>query len=101
MPPSPPPVELRLALVGTIVGIDQSVGIFVDETNKATLRLKLDEDYLGWRLRSVNRTEVTMVRGELTETLTFSKAGRGSPAMRPAVAESGVGRGSSHTPQYD
>ncbi|OPY94560.1 hypothetical protein A5906_13435 [Bradyrhizobium sacchari] len=88
-------------LVGTVVGGDQSVGIFVDETSKATLRLKLDGDYQGWRLSSVRQREVTMVRGELTETLTFAKAGGASPATGPAVAETAMRRGSSHTAQYD
>jgi general secretion pathway protein N len=101
MPPSPPPVELRLVLVGTVVGSDQSVGIFVDETSKATLRLKLDDDYQGWKLSSVNRREVTMVRAERTETLTFPKAGGATSATGTAVAESAVRRGSSHTAQYD
>lgn len=101
VPPSQPPVELRLVLVGTVVSSDQSVGIFVDETSKVTLRLKLDEDYQGWRLGSVNRREVTMVRGELTETLKFPKSGEGSPPIGPVVAESPVRRGSSHTAQYD
>ena len=101
MPPNPPPVELRLVLVGTVIGSDQSVGIFVDETSKATLRLRLDGDYQGWRLRSVHRREVTMARGELTETLKLQKSGEGVSASRPAVAESAVRRGSSHTPQYD
>jgi general secretion pathway protein N len=101
MPPSPPPVELRLVLVGTVIGDDQSVGIFIDETSKATLRLKLDGDYQGWRLRSVHRREVTMARGELTETLKLQKSGEGASVSRPAVAESAVMRGSSHTPQYD
>ncbi|MBR0786760.1 general secretion pathway protein GspN [Bradyrhizobium iriomotense] len=101
VPPVPPPAELRLVLVGTVVGGDQSVGIFVDETSKATLRLKLDGDYQGWRLSSVHQREVTMVRGELTETLTFAKAGGATPATGPAVAESAVKRGSSHTAQYD
>lgn len=101
MPPSPPPVELRLVLVGTVVGSDQSVGIFVDETSKATVRLKLDEDYQGWRLGSVNHREVTMVRDERTETLTFPKAGGVTSAAGTAVAESAVKRGSSHTAQYD
>jgi general secretion pathway protein N len=91
MPPSPPPAELRLVLVGTVVGSDQSVGIFVDQTTKATLRLKLDGDYQGWRLRSVHRGEVTMARGELTETLTPPKAAEAAPASRPAVAESAAG----------
>jgi general secretion pathway protein N len=101
MPPSPPPIELRLVLVGTVVGGDQSVGIFVDETSKATLRLKLDDDYQGWRLGSVNRREVTMVRGEQIETLTFPKAGGATSATGTALAESAVKRGSSHTAQYD
>jgi general secretion pathway protein N len=101
MPPSPPPIELRLVLVGTVVGSDQSVGIFVDETSKATLRLKLDDDYQGWRLGSVNRREVTMVRGEQIETLTFPKAGGATSATGTALAESAVKRGSSHTAQYD
>lgn len=100
-PSGPPPAELRLVLVGTVVGGDQSVGIFVDETSKATLRLKLDGDYQGWRLSSVHSREVTMVHGELTETLTFPKAGGAVPAPGPAVAESAVQRGSSHTAQYD
>lgn len=101
IPPGPPPAELRLVLVGTVVGGDQSVGIFVDETSKATLRLKLDGNYQGWRLSSVHQREVTMVHGELSETLTFPKAGGATPAPGPAVAESAVKRGSSHTAQYD
>lgn len=101
MSPSPPPIELRLVLVGTVIGGDQSIGIFVDETSKATLRLKLDGDYQGWKLLSVHHREVTMARGELTETLTLTQPGNGAPAMGPAVAESAVRRGSSHTPQYD
>ncbi|WP_156528432.1 hypothetical protein [Bradyrhizobium stylosanthis] len=99
--PGPPPAELRLVLVGTVVGGDQSVGIFVDETSKAALRLKLDGDYQGWRLSSVHQREVTMVHGELTETLTFPKSGGVVPATGSAVAESAVQRGSSHTAQYD
>ncbi|MBR1132147.1 general secretion pathway protein GspN [Bradyrhizobium iriomotense] len=101
IPSGPPPAELRLVLVGTVVGGDQSVGIFVDETSKATLRLKLDGNYQGWRLSSVHQREVTMVRGDLSETLTFPKAGGATPATGPAVAESAVKRGSSHTAQYD
>jgi len=100
-PPSSPQPELRLVLVGTVIGGDQSIGIFFDENSKATLRLKLEADYQGWRLRSVHRREVIMARGELTETLELTKSGVGSPATATAVAESAVKRGSSHTAQYD
>lgn len=100
-PPGPPQAELRLVLVGTVVGGDQSVGIFVDEKSKATLRLKLDGDYQGWRLRSVHRREVIMARGELTETLELTRQGQGVSANVSAVADSAAKRGSSHTAQYD
>lgn len=101
LPPDPPQAELRLVLVGTVIGGDQSVGIFVDEKSQATLRLKLDGDYQGWRLRSVHRREVIMARGELTETLELTKRGEGASANVSTVAESTAKRGSSHTAQYD
>ncbi|QQO16907.1 general secretion pathway protein GspN [Bradyrhizobium diazoefficiens] len=100
-PPDPPQAELRLVLVGTVIGGDQSVGIFVDEKSKATLRLKLDGDYQGWKLLSVHRREVIMARGELTETLELTKRGEGASANVSTVAESTAKRGSSHTAQYD
>ena len=88
-------------LVGTVIGGDQSVGIFVDESSKTTLRLKLDGDYQGWKLLSVHRREVIMARGELTETLELTKQGEGASASVSAVADSAPKRGSSHTAQYD
>lgn len=100
-PPSPPQAELRLVLVGTVIGDDQGVGIFVDEKSKTTLRLKLDGNYQGWKLLSVHRREVIMARGNLTETLQLTKPGEGGSANVSAVAESTVKRGSSHTAQYD
>ncbi|MGY4622466.1 hypothetical protein [Bradyrhizobium sp. USDA 4486] len=100
-PPSPPQAELHLVLVGTVVGGDQGVGIFVDENSKTTLRLKIDGDYQGWKLLSVHRREVIMARGELTETLELTKTSQGASANVSAVAESTVKRGSSHTAQYD
>ena len=100
-PPSAPSVELHLVLVGTVIGGDQSIGIFVDEASKATLRLKRNGDYQGWKLLTVHHREVTMARGELTETLTLTKPGEGAPAIGPVVVETAVRRGSSHTTQYD
>ncbi|WP_426413407.1 hypothetical protein [Bradyrhizobium ganzhouense] len=100
-PPIPPQAELRLVLVGTVIGDDQSVGIFVDEKSKTTLRLKLDGNYQGWKLLSVHRREVIMARGDLTETLELKRPGAGGSANESAVAESTVKRGSSHTAQYD
>jgi general secretion pathway protein N len=70
-PPAPPPQPLRverpqLSLVGTIAGSDQSFGIFVDQTTKAVLRLKIGEDYQGWRLHAVQGREATLMRDQQT-----------------------------------
>ena len=96
-PPSPPPVELRLSLIGTISGGDLSAGIFFDQTSKTTLRLKIGQDYRGWWLRSVRVREVTMTRGDLSKILALRQPGEGGTTL----AESSVRRGSSHTAQYD
>jgi hypothetical protein len=65
-PPKPPRIERpQLSLVGTIVADDdQSFGIFVDQTTKAALRLKIGEDHLGWKLRSVYGREATFERDQ-------------------------------------
>jgi len=73
-PPRPKPVKVarpQLALVGTIAGPEQSFGIFVDQTTKAALRLKIGEEYQGWRLRDVASREVTLVHDEETAVLTL------------------------------
>jgi len=73
-PPRPKPVKVerpQLALVGTIAGADQSFGIFVDQTAKTALRLKIGEEYQGWRLRDVAAREVTLVHDEETAVLSL------------------------------
>jgi general secretion pathway protein N len=71
-PPRPKPVRVEqppLALVGTIGSPDQSFGIFVDQTTKAALRLRIGEEYQGWRLRAVGPREVTLEHDEQTTVL--------------------------------
>ena len=73
-PPRPKVVKVerpQLALVGTVAGAEQSFGIFVDQTTKAALRLKIGEEYQGWRLRDVASREVTLVHDEETAVLTL------------------------------
>lgn len=73
-PPRPKPAKVerpQLALVGTIAGTEQSFGIFVDETTKAALRLKIGEEYQGWRLRSVASREVTLEHDDQTAVLSL------------------------------
>ena len=53
-PPESPPAERpQFSLVGTIASSDQSFGIFLDQATKSALRLKVGEDFQGWKLLSV------------------------------------------------
>jgi len=76
-PPPPPPKSPRverpqLSLVGTIVADDdQSFGIFLDQTTRTSLRLKIGEDHLGWKLRSVHGRDVTFERDQQTTILSL------------------------------
>jgi len=92
-PPAPPPppksprVERpQLSLVGTVSGDDEQFGIFVDQTTKAALRLKIGEDYQGWKLRAVQGREVTLEYEQQTAILTLPQPGTTSvPPLRPWV----------------
>ncbi|MET4279395.1 MULTISPECIES: hypothetical protein [unclassified Bradyrhizobium] len=75
----PPP----LSLVGTIAGDDESFGIFLDRSNKTALRLKIGDDFQGWKLRSINGREVRMQKDEQEVVLTLPQpGGEGSGDVR-------------------
>lgn len=95
-PPKPPRAERpQLSLVGTIASGDQSFGIFVDQTTKAALRLKVGEDYQGWRLRAVQGREVTLERDQQTTILSLPQPGTGAAGQVRVQAENTVTQGSS------
>jgi len=78
LPPPPRKVEIEpppLSLVGTIAGGDESFGIFVDQSTKAALRLKIGDDFQGWKLRTINGREVTMEKDEQEALLTLPRPG--------------------------
>ncbi len=71
-PPPPPGVERpQLSLVGTVVGDDVRFGVFIDPATQAALRLKIGDDFQGWKLRSVQGREVTLTHDEQTATLSL------------------------------
>lgn len=89
-PPAPKPVRVerpQLSLVGTIIGDDQSFGIFVDRSSKAALRLKLGEDYQGWTLRSVQGREATLARDQQTAVVSLPQPGAGEAGPLRVQAE--------------
>jgi hypothetical protein len=94
-PPKPPRAERpQLSLVGTIAGDDESFGIFVDQTTRAALRLKVGEEYQGWRLRSVQSREVTLERDQQTTILSLPQPGTAAAGQMRPQAESAVAQGS-------
>jgi general secretion pathway protein N len=87
-PPAPKPARVerpQLSLVGTVSGRDESFGIFIDQMTKAALRLKIGEDYRGWKLRAVQGREVTLDHDQLTAILTMPQPGAG--ALSPASGQ--------------
>ena len=69
----PPP----LSLVGTIASDDESFGIFIDQSSKTALRLKVGEDYQGWKLLRIRGREVTMQKDQQAAVLTLPQPGGG------------------------
>jgi hypothetical protein len=71
------PERPQLSLVGTIAGGDEGFGIFLDQSTKAALRLKVGEDYQGWKLRSVQGREATLEKDQQVVTLALPQPGTG------------------------
>jgi general secretion pathway protein N len=86
-PPPPPRVERPpLQLVGTVAGDSESFGIFVDRGTSTALRLKLGEDYQGWRLRNVRGRDVALERDQQTVVLSLPQPGAEGTAAAPISA---------------
>jgi hypothetical protein len=77
----------QLSLVGTIVSEDRSFGIFVDQSTKAALRLRIGEDYQGWKLRSVQGRKATLERDQQTAVLSLPQPGTGATGQLPMQVE--------------
>jgi len=82
-PPPPPPAEPEkpnLVLVGTIVGDANSFGIFIDQTSRTALRLKLGEQHEGWTLRSVQKREAMLIKDQQIAVVAMPAPGKGGDA---------------------
>jgi hypothetical protein len=88
------PERPPLALVGTIASGDEGFGIFVDLSTKAALRLKLGEDYQGWKLRLIQGREVTLEKDQQVAVLSLPQPGAASAGgdvrLLPATPTSSV-----------
>jgi hypothetical protein len=69
----------QLALVGTIASDKEGFGIFLDQSTKGALRLKIGEDFQGWKLRAIRGREVTMEKDQRAAVLTLPPPGAAQP----------------------
>jgi len=87
-PPRPKEVERpQLSLVGTVIGETESFGLFIDQANKVSLRLRVGEQHDGWVLRAVQGREATLEKDLHAATLMMPQPGKGSDGeirMAPA-----------------
>jgi general secretion pathway protein N len=82
VPPKPKePERPQLSLVGTICGDEDKFGIFVDQSTKAVVRLKIGEDFQGWQLRSVQGQEAALEKNQMVVILVLPQPGLSQPAI--------------------
>jgi hypothetical protein len=82
------PDRPQLTLVGTVVGEQEAIGVFLDETTKAAVRLKTGEDHDGWVLQSVQAREVTFQKNRKTAVLTLPQSPGSQATAVPEPATS-------------
>ena len=80
LPKSGEPERPQLTLVGTIAGDEEGFGIFMDQSTKSVLRLKVGEDFQGWKLRSVQGRQTALEKDQQVVTLVLPQPGVGQAA---------------------
>jgi hypothetical protein len=86
------PERPPLSLVGTIASGDEGFGIFLDQSTKVALRLKVGEDYQGWKLQSVRGREATLEKNQQLVTLALPQPGVGQAASEARPPSAGAGK---------
>jgi len=74
------PERPKLSLVGTVASGNESFGIFLDQSTKLALRLRMGDDYQGWTLRSVQGREATLEKDQQAVILALPQPGASQPA---------------------
>lgn len=83
--PAKPLEPERPALIGTVIGTDVQIGIFLEKATQNVFRLRLGEEYQGWVLRLIKAREVILVKG-VEQTLALEPpAGEASAVRSPTV----------------
>jgi hypothetical protein len=56
------PERPAVSLLGTIIGIDDRIGVFIESGTQNIVRLRVGDDHQGWVLRLIKAREVTLVK---------------------------------------
>jgi len=87
----PKPVEREqqppLILVGTVAGEDSGIAVFVEQATENVVRLRMNESYKGWTLRSIQGREVTLLNDPKSSVLALAPPGG---ATEPASAQAAL-----------
>jgi hypothetical protein len=75
------PERPQLSLVGTISGDDDKFGIFLDLSTKAVIRLRVGDDFQGWKLRSVQGRETSLEKDQQSVVLALPQPSAAQTAV--------------------
>jgi len=84
-PPPPEPQPPPLALLGTIVNEHTRIAVFIDQTTKDIVRLKLGQNRAGWTLRAVHGRRVDLERDRRVATLFLQRDAEDQRPSKPTV----------------
>src|SRR5262245_18554101 len=89
-PPKPVDKEQQppVILVGTVAGEDSGIAVFVAQATENVVRLRVNESYKGWTLRSIQGRDVTLLKGAKSSVLALAPpGGTTEPASAQALLE--------------
>jgi hypothetical protein len=81
------PERPSIALVGTVAGVDEAIGVFVETSTRDVIRLRLGQNHKGWVLRSIKGREATLEKNSDTAVLALPPPGGGDPTITNAQAD--------------
>jgi hypothetical protein len=79
------PERPQLSLVGTIANSLEQFGIFLDQSTAAAIRLRVGEEFQGWKLSSVQGREATLAKDREVVVLSLPQPGATTPAALSRV----------------
>jgi general secretion pathway protein N len=78
------PERPAVSLLGTVIGSDVQMGVFLEKATNKVVRLRLGEAHQGWVLRLVKAREVTLAK-DIEQTLALDPPPGQAPAARAPI----------------